>query len=289
MLKKIIVFALLFVFALTSVKGESKEENPPKVGNFALTSSQQPGPFMSFGQRVIEKGQKQFFLFSDAFIGPRVHTIEAQPGFLYQTTDRLSIFLNLPFAINFKNEEARSSGIEDVFAQFEYAYYLNTTKDFNDQATIIANIGFPSGSLQKNPSTGYGSTSYFLGTTYTRTYIDWILFTSYGALMTSNKADKIGNFYVYQFGLGRNICYLESQYIFNWLLELDGTYYEKNKINRVTDLDSGGNVVYLTPSLWFSNKHLIFQIGVGFPVIQKLNGFQNKYSYVIATNVGWTF
>lgn len=275
--------------AIAEKKKETEKETPPTIGNLALPASQQPGPFISFGERVIEKGQKQLFVFSSAFIGPKKHNIESQPGILYQATDKLSIFLNVPFAIDFKDDSDRSSGIEDVFCQFEYAYYVNSTKEYNDQATIIGYVGFPSGSIKKRPPTGFGSSAYFLGTTYSRTFVDWIFLTSCGTLITSNKADKIGNNYLYQFGIGRNICYLESQYIFNWLLEFDGTYYEKNKNNRVVDPDSGGNVVYITPSLWFSNKHLIVQIGIGFPVVQKLNGSQNKYTYLLATNIGWTF
>ncbi|KTD71733.1 hypothetical protein Lste_0018 [Legionella steelei] len=67
----------------------------------------------------------------------------------------------------------------------------------------------------------------------------------------------------------------------------DGQYSQRNKINGGIDFNSGGNVVYVTPSLWVSSKKLIVQLGVGLPVTQNLYGNQTKDSYLLVANLGW--
>jgi hypothetical protein len=73
------------------------------------------------------------------------------------------------------------------------------------------------------------------------------------------------------------------------MIEFDGTYSEKNKIKGTTDPNSGGNVIFITPSIWLSSKRWIIQWGIGFPVIQNLNGHQNKIKYSIDYNLGVAF
>ncbi|HHZ4597756.1 TPA: hypothetical protein ACWCZX_002625 [Legionella pneumophila] len=72
------------------------------------------------------------------------------------------------------------------------------------------------------------------------------------------------------------------------MIEGDGQYAQRNRINGDIDFNSGGNVVYVTPSLWASSKKLIAQLGVGLPVTQNLYGNQTRNSYVLVANVGWT-
>lgn len=292
----------LFVFLLTlflssftygadtanSQKENKSEEGPPQIGNFALPLSQEPGPLVSFGQNVLAKNETQLFLFADDFVGVGKHFVDAMPGILYGLTDELSIFINAPIAASYKQGKQHSSGFEDAFVQLEDAFYTKKTTSFIDQATIVANITLPTGSSQKQPPTGFGSPSFFLGTTYCRMYIDWFWFASPGAVLTTTHNNtKFGNQFLYQAGFGRNITNV-NEWIFAWMIEGDGQYSQRNRINGITDFNSGGNVVYVTPSLWVSSKKLIFQFGVGFPVTQNLYGNQKNNSYLLVTNVGWT-
>jgi hypothetical protein len=269
-----------------------RKEVLPDIGNFALPTSQQPGAFVSIGQNVIDKNQKQIWFFADAYVGPKSRFVDAIPGALYQPTDNLSLFLNVPYALDYRYEDTQSSGLEDIFCQAEYAYYNNPTTQYNDQATILGYVSAPTGFSQKAPSTGYGGVGYFLGTTFTRTYVDWIFFTSYGGFFSTknnNTNAKYGNYYLYEFGIGKNICYIKSELIFNWLIEFDGYYYEKNNIDNELDPNSGGNFAFIVPSLWISTQNLIVQLGIGVPVYQEFHGEQNKFRYLWVANIGWTF
>ena len=131
--------------------------------------------------------------------------------------------------------------------------------------------------------------SYFIGGTFNHTRTDWLFFTSYGALLTTtHHQTKFGNQYLYQGGFGRTFANFKK-WIVDWIVEIDGTFYEKNKVNGKMDPNSGGNVIYLTPSIWASTMHWTLQFGIGYAIQQHLFGDQNRYTYLIASSFGWTF
>jgi len=271
-------------------KEDKKEEEPPKIGNFALPTSQQPGPLVSFGQNIIDQNQTVFVLYADDFIGSKKRTADVLPGVLYGVRDDLSVFFNVPFAANYKDGRTHSSGLEDIFVQLEYAFYSTKTSTHTNQATVVGYATAPSGSTKKQPATGLGSSSFFLGATFNRMYTDWLFFTSHGVLLTTSfDRTKFGNEFLYQAGIGRNILTIDSEWIFAWLIEADGQYTEKSKIKGRTDPDSGGNVVYMIPSLFVSSKKFLIQVGIGLPVAQHLFGSQKKNNYVLALDFRWTF
>jgi len=153
----------------------------------------------------------------------------------------------------------------------------------------VTNITVPTGSVKKNPPTGFGSPSLFLGGTYYHVLVDWFVFTSQGAVLTcSDHGTKFGDQFLYQFGLGRNIPSPEG-WIYAWMVEIDGQYNKKNRIDGVIDHDSGGNVIYATPSLWISSEEMLLQFGVSFPINQNLFGHQRKFDYALNFNFAWSF
>lgn len=270
-------------------KKEKQEEEPPKIGNFALPTSQQPAALFGFGGNVIDKGEVQIYFFADEFVGENKFVVDLIPSVLFGITDDCSIYFNFPFTPAFKDDGHWSSGLEDFFIQLEYAFYNKKTSTYFDQATVVANVTFPTGSIHKQPQTGFGSPSFFLGATYYHMYVDWFVFTNQGALLTtSDHRTKFGDQFLYQFGFGRNIP-SPCGWIYAWMVEIDGQYSQKNRIDGCIDPNSGGNVIYVTPSLWVSSKEVIVQFGVSFPVNQNLFGHQNRFDYALNFNFAWSF
>lgn len=266
-----------------------KSTQPVVLGNFALPVSQQPGPFVSFGENILAQGQVQLFLFADVFMGRNSYSTDVLPSILYGITDELYFFFSVPFSPGNKDRDQHSAGFEDIFAQLEYAFYTSNGSDTVDQATVVANITFPTGSSTKNPPTGFGSSSFFIGATFNHMGIDWFFFTSPGAILTTSKhGTKFGDQLLYQFGLGRNIP-SPAGWIFAWMLEFDGTFAWKDKIKGATNPNSGGNTIYATPSIWISSKNIILQVGVGYPVVQHLFGSQSRKFLSFDVNFGVTF
>ena len=268
---------------------EKKEEAPPKVGNFSLPTSQQPAALFGFGGNIIDKGEVQLYFFADEFEGKERLTIDLIPSVLFGVTDVFSIFFNAPFTPQMRDGEHRSSGLEDFFIQLEYAFYNKSTATYVDQATVVGNITAPTGSSKKDPPTGFGAPSLFIGGTYYRTYTDWIFFTSHGAVLTSSDhGTKFGDQFLYQFGIAKNIP-SPPDWIYAWMVELDGQYNKKNRIRGKIDPNSGGNTIYVTPSLWVSSKEVLVQFGVSFPINQNLFGRQRKFDYALNFNFAWSF
>lgn len=284
--------ALLSVsFTLFSYKayGRGYEQAPCTTGNFALPGSQQPGAFISFGQNILDKDQVQVYLDGMDIIGKHQNFYSMETGIIYGITDSFSALLAIPYAVRFKEDHECSSGLADIALQLEYAVF---TKEFScscHEVTIVANASFPTGSSHKSPPTGFGSVGYFIGPTYSYTGPYWFAFTSYGAeFPTTHNGTKFGNAYLYQFGFGRNIANTKN-WVLAWVVEFDGTFEERTKVKGVTNPDSGGNVIYVTPSFSASSKDWIFQFGFGFAVQQHLFGNQNRNKYLAAFTIERSF
>lgn len=290
-----VVFLLNFISSVlaygeNAASNSKKADEPPAKGNFVLPTSQQPGALVGFGQNIVDKNQAQFFLLVDDFSGVNKHTIDVVPGIVYGIRDDLSLFFNVPVTPSLKENQDHSNGLEDIYLQFEYTFYSHSTSKYLDQDTVVANVTFPTGSSKKQPATGFGSPSFFLGATFLRTYVDWLAFTAHGAVLTTtNGGTKFGDQFLYQFGLGRNIVSIDSSWIFAWMIEVDGQYSQKDRIRGIMDPDSGGNVIYLTPSLWISSKKIIIQLGAGVPISQHLFGNQKRNNYLLVADLGCTF
>lgn len=268
---------------------DEDEEKPDKVGNFSLSSSQQPGPLVGLGEHVIDAGVTQFFIFADAFFGHRSYRTDIIAAYTYGIADNFAIRIEFPYSPGMKDGDHKSSGIEDIDIQLEYAFYSKSTKCWADQATIVAVTNIPTGSCEKNPPTGLGATSWLLGITYNHIEIDWFCFGALGGVLTTTGPKcKAGNQFLYQLGIGRDIC-TPPGWIYAWMVEMIGQYSWKSESNHRRDPNSGGNVISIIPSLWVSSETLILQLGVGYPVVQKLFGDQRKQYMSAYFNIAWTF
>ncbi|MBP6892714.1 hypothetical protein KBB68_04020 [Candidatus Babeliales bacterium] len=266
-----------------------------KSGNFALLPSQQPGPLISFGQNMLDQHDLQFFWYTNDLIGENKNLTSVIPEFLYGIRDNFSVLFELPIASVFQVNDEVYQGLQDIFVQLEYAIVDKTTYDTTSQVTLVGNVTFPTGGSPSIHQQNFGSLSFhgptfFFGTTMSHMTRIWYPFVSVGTqITTTGQNTKLGNQILYQAGLGRNISSNSDKYIFNVLIEFDGSCKEKNKNYEIIDQNSGGNQILLGPSCWFSTTHFTFQAGASWVVYQKLNGIQNKNNYCLAIDVGYKF
>ncbi|ETO93115.1 hypothetical protein [Legionella oakridgensis] len=284
---------LFFIFSFYSAMGFCdtilSNNQPPAEGNFALPAPQQPGPFLSFGQNIIGKNQIQIDFDPSYLYQTNSSFLALSTSFLYGLSDTASIFFTLPVAVKYTTGSNHSSGLSDVSLQGEYAFYDNSNSKSTQQATMVTAITFPTGSSTKNPPTGNDTYNFFIGGTYNQIFIDWSWFVSPGINWFAVKDHTLmGSQYLYQFGIGKNFQSQRDRFIWAGLLELDGVYSEKNKLFGKKDPNSGGNIVNITPSLWYSTQTLIIQAGIAFPLLQQWNGNQSKTNYYATATLTWT-
>ena len=190
----------------------------------------------------------------------------------------------------YRDNNKHAGGLEDSLFQVEYALYKEENEESQGQFSVIAGLYLPTGSASyRVPNTGFGLPAIFLGTAFVRTGSHWYWFTSYGAVLTcSDSGRKIGNQYLYQGGIGRYIATFWPDWLFCWLIEADGQFSEQNRYRRINESDTGGNVIYLTPSIFISNWNWRFQLGAGYPVHQHLFGRQNRLSWIYVLDIAYS-
>ncbi len=280
--------------------------NPPSVGNFSLPTSQQPGPFFSFGQNIVDKHQWIASFNPNYLYSQTQRILDVTPSLLYGVTDSASLMFTLPFALSYENGNQNLSGIGDLALDLEYAFYNHGSAHYSDQATLIFSPTFPisnldetskklnpnarvSGFSRKNAPSSFNAMTYFLGATYSRTTTDWYGFMSPGVLLISQKDSlQQGTQYYYNLGLGHLIKSKAKKYICMGLLEVNGQYSEKTKIYTRIVPNTGGNIIYATPSFWFSTPKTIFQVGISLPINQYWYGNQSNISYYVSGIFTWT-
>lgn len=272
------------------------EPKPLSLGNFALPTALMPSPLFSLGQNIVDKGDVV------GYINPILLRGKNDKKFFYNEwyalfgiTNSLSIFVLFPVPVINEEAHVRTSGFGDIIVQSEYAFYTKSDYHSANQATAIATIYLPSGILepvkssfsQHAPFTGFGSTAFFLGGTWSRTTYDWYAFVSGGGLLTTErKGNKVGNSAFYQGGIGKNLKYYDDKILVG-MIEFDGVSFKKDKLMHHIDLDSGGTTMYIGPSLYLSTPNIIFQMGFQIPFYQKLNGNQAKTSFIVSVSFAW--
>jgi len=274
----------------STIVGAVEKVEQVKEGHLALPTSQQPSPLFAYGQNIVDKGNTQFESYIDYHFGKGDDYVDILPGVLYGVSDRFSLFLNVPVTPLYHSGCNRSSGIEDIFIQGEYAAYYKDKPRTTTMVTLVGALYMPTGSATKKPHTGAGAPSFYLGTTISYLSVDWYFFAAPGAFLnTASLGTHFGNSFLYQGGLGHIIASKADTYIFTGILELFGILSGKDRINGVIDPNTGSNLPYVGPTLWFSTQKIFLQFGILFPVSQRLNGIQNKQTALFAFDFGYKF
>ncbi len=282
---RIIVLLLTLTPFLQAERERLKNVVQLKEGNLSVI--QQPFPLFSFGQTIMDKHDALVYNYTDVYQARHSQEIDVTPSFLYGITDDLALFIEVPVVTKAKETHHRSSGIADLVAQLEYAFWTHATLTATNQATILSSIAVPSGSARKTPPTGFGSPSFFLGATVAHVATKWYAFTSYGALLpTRHCGIKPGDQFLYQAGVGRNIGTLPG-WSFLWLIEFNGIYTRRNKNCTACEPNTGGNEIYIAPSLFIATDTFIAQIGISGAVSQRLHGVQDNNRYHVSAGIGY--
>ncbi len=291
MFKKNLLTLLIFL-ATYGLCGKSEE--PIAIGNFALPTSQQPSPLFSFGQNIVDKGDKFAFTTLSCITGKHQHFLALTPSFLYGISDTFSILFNLPIALSYKEEDTRSRGLADFYVDAEYAFYQSGGPTWFLQGTVVGGIWFPTGSPNSVPPVGAGTAVFFIGTTCSYTTIKWYSFTSCGvSFPTNERKSQVSTQVYFEGGLGLNLADTVDSIILG-LLEIDGIHTAKNNGRQGPARAAGklfapffeGTILFLGPSLFCSNEHWVMQAGIQFPVLQPkqrmMPKLQTRSSFYIA-------
>ncbi len=73
------------------------------------------------------------------------------------------------------------------------------------------------------------------------------------------------------------------------MIELDGQWHDRQQQAGVTDPNSGGTQLFVSPGLRVTwSSHLSWFASVGLPLVQNLDGVQSETSFRASTGIGFS-
>lgn len=282
-LQKLIVLVLIPVYI--GANPDERDVEQEKRGNFLLPTSQQPSPFDSIGQDIVDKGDILGYISISPFGGNRIHSVSVTSYLLYGVTDTMAVILGLPYAFASENSMS-TSGLGDMSVKAEYAFYEYNEPTFTKQATVVASITVPTG---KDLSVNTGSLAFLFGGCLSYYSPDWFWVLGLGGtIATKHDHVRPGSNVIYQAAFGKNLG-TRPGWIFTGIVEFNGLYTTRSSIHGETDRNSGSNVLSFYPSLWISSERLIIQGGPTFIPVQHVFGNQRKYEIGGLISLGCKF
>ena len=120
---------LITNYAIANPQADSE---PSADGNFALPTSQQPGPFLSFGQNILDDHQIQLTMLASKSLGNAQQFTSYTPGYLYQATDATSLLFSVPIAAANHSAGTYSAGIGDTSLSLNMSFAQLTALSTTD-------------------------------------------------------------------------------------------------------------------------------------------------------------
>ncbi len=233
--------------------------------------------------------------------GNDVHSVDSifhtALGVSYGITDNFTLTLHIPYAHLDNIREAHhdepdeihkhgdAKGMGDISLLGHYRFFFDPESAF--ESAVLFGIKMPTGTTNDkdiegerfetefqpgsgswNPIFGIAATKRF-GRTSVDAHLQYTIATR-GAQKTD-----LGDVFLYNLSVayrlpGRPVTW-------DFIAEANGEWKQKQKIDGETDKNSGEHVLFLSPGIRVSLSRVFSTfISVGFPVLQHVNGIQNK-------------
>ena len=319
MLKKTLVVVIAF---LCLMSGTVWAHHAPGV-----TGTSQAGPILTTSAATLQKGRLALTLqtsylnmddFSDSELlgfaerGNDVHTLDylysVSAAVAYGFTDNLTLSLRFPYN-SFNNvREAHSDepgeihlhgdsdGIGDMTVLGHYRFPAMSSSGV--ESSVLFGLKVPTGNTRKKDihderfetehQPGTGSWDPIIGVALTkrlgRVSLDADL--RYTLVTEGAQDTDLGDLMNYDLSFS---CHIPGKLSWDLVLEANGEWKQKEKINGDRDKNSGSHVLYISPGMRIrlSNAVSAF-ISVGIPAIQDMNGIQSETNFrtLLGVSVG---
>jgi hypothetical protein len=227
-------------------------------------------------------------------INRSVDRFESRTVLGYGFSSKFALFGVLPL-VNINTEIGAASnsefGLGDAALFARYEVYRSDQPGRTFRIAPYAGVRLPTG---RDGKTGDGSTDVFGGLIATIASTQWVLDNQ---LRYDHNREADGfergdstsfeSSFQYRLSPGK-ITQETSAFVFG-VLELSANYYEQNRVGGVTDPNSGGFQLFLTPGLQYSARRWIADLGVKVPVLNDLNGTALETDYSVLASIRVNF
>lgn len=296
--RHLVIYLCALLHSTYSSASISQQEEPLPIGNFSLPKSQRPGAFYSFGSKILEPGQVQLRDTPNIFKDTPSRYFSAPFNIQFGTSKHTSFLFSLPITADQVTTNSTGtrhlSGLGNIGLQMEYEFYDRHSLVDTENAGLIASVTLPSGDTAI--SSPYQT--FFIGGTYTHTWTKWILFGATGYLMNEAPARfRSGDILYFESGIGRDIYSKSGQFNFTGFLEINGQYdqnapswaFSTKPISQRGSVLNNGYLIFFSPSLWYSNRDWIVQLGVSTPIAQQWAHTTETVHYYTSLTLLYTF
>ncbi|MBI5099446.1 MAG: transporter [Nitrospirae bacterium] len=215
----------------------------------------------------------------------------------YGITDDLTLSLKVPYVVLNNIKEAHkdepdevhihgdSKGIGDltIFSQYRFLKMY----DLNIESSLIFGLRIPFGRTKARDidgerfetefQPGSGSWNPLVGLAATKRFEKMSLDADVLYTIATKGAQEtdLGDLFNYDLALSYRV--FNRPVVWDLIVEANGEWKQKQKIDGVKDKNSGETVIFLSPAMRFSwSRKWSAYLSAGFPVVQNLNGDQNE-------------
>ncbi|MCH8118870.1 MAG: transporter [Planctomycetes bacterium] len=238
-------------------------------------------PVFSIGPETIFEGGwgiETEFEFDDAGDG-KTSTLHYE--ILYGLTKDLSLTLEIPQVLRSREGHMTEDGLGDIMLRGKYQLFRRDTLGAQDKISAILGIKFPTGDEDAKPRLGTGTTDFLFGLSAGHESRTWYRFATLRYfLRTKHDGFGPGDKIFYDVTIGYRPWRREYlQWDLVGLLEMSGEYEFGSELGGKTVRNSGGNTIWLGPSLLFSYRNIMVKGGIQMPVYQQLKGNQEHNDF----------
>ncbi len=224
----------------------------------------------------------------------KVDRFESRTVLGYGATSKLAFFGVLPLidiSREIGNVKASEFGLGDAALFARYELFRSDQPGRTLRVAPYAGIRLPTG---RDGKTGDGSIDVFGGIVATFASTQWVLDTQVRYDL-NREADgfELGDSasfetsFQYRLAPGR-VTKDTNAFVFG-VLELSANHYDRNRMGGITDPNSGGFQLYLTPGIQYATRRWIADLGVKVPIVNDLNGTALEPDYSILTSIRINF
>ena len=246
-------------------------------------------PIFGIGPHVLYKDGTEFALEMDAEKAGREDEQGLEIQMTYGLTGDWAIGAELPY--QFKDDgQDTSDGIGDLALFTKYRFWREDSLGLQDSAAVFMKVITDTGSNSKTPSIGKGTTDTIVGITYGSEGRKWYKWASlrYRFNGRNNAGVERGDKILLDFvgGIRPNLTgYLETDIVY--LLELNGEFGKRARLNGSELANTGGTEWFLSPGIFWTQRNFAIKAGVQIPVYNNLNGNQNESDYRAKLTFEW--
>ncbi len=250
---------------------------------------------LSAGEIII---REQFVMTrsSDRIAGTRrkVEQFESRTVLGYGATSKLALFGVLPLIdVNREIGDIRASefGLGDAALFARYEVFRSDKPGRTLRISPYAGVRLPTG---QDGKTGDGSVDVFGGVIATFASTQWVLDTQLRYDLNREadgfeRGDSTSVETSFQYRLVPGKLTQDTNAFVFGVLELSANHYERNRFGGVSDPNSGGFQLYLTPGIQYATRRWIADFGVKVPIVNDLNGTALEPDYSILTSIRINF